>query len=268
MYKCKKCEFKTENKSEIGNHYKYHHNEKIILNCKFCQKEFKSQGRLLTHEKNCKGEKIKEVKICPKCNFEIKANFDKHLNYCDGRGPRRKRPKLGLGWSKGLNKFSDERIAKISKSLENRVYKGTKHTEETKKLLSEIMKKRYESGWESTAGRCKKLEYDSPVAGKVKVDGNWEFRVAEYLDKIGVTWVRNKKRFRYFNSIDDKISTYCPDFYVSDWDCYIEVKGFKTELDEIKWKQFKGNLEIWDKDKLNTLGIDTRYRKRKNVQIV
>lgn len=265
MYKCKKCEFETENKSEIGNHYKYSHNKNNILTCKSCQKYFKSQGGLKNHVNNCKGKKTKEIKICPKCKFEIKANFDKHLNYCDGRGPRRNRPKPGLGWSKGLNKFTDERIAKISKSLENRVYKGTKHTEETKRLLSEIMKKRYESGWESTAGRCKKIEYYSPIAGKIKVDGNWEYRVAEYLDRLGVIWKRNKKRFKYFNLIKDRISTYCPDFYVSEWNCYIEVKGFKTELDEIKWKQFNENLEIWDKNKLDSLGIDTKYKKVKEV---
>jgi hypothetical protein len=265
MYKCKKCEFETENKSEIGNHYKYSHNKNNILTCKSCQRDFKSQGGLKNHVNNCKGKKTKEIKICPKCKFEIKANFDKHLNYCDGRGPRRNRPKPGLGWSKGLNKFTDERIAKISKSLENRVYKGTKHTEETKRLLSEIMKKRYESGWESTAGRCKKIDYYSPIAGKIKVDGNWEYRVAEYLDRLGVIWKRNKKRFKYFNLIKDRISTYCPDFYVSEWNCYIEVKGFKTELDEIKWKQFNENLEIWDKNKLDSLGIDTKYKKVKEV---
>ena len=35
-----------------------------------------------------------------------------------------------------------------------------KHTEETKLLLSKIMKERYENGWESKAGRCKKIEYN------------------------------------------------------------------------------------------------------------
>jgi hypothetical protein len=261
MYKCNKCEFETENKSEIGNHYKYKHSNNIILNCKKCKKEFKTKNGLFKHEENCKGPKLKESKICPKCNFELKANFDKHINYCDGRGPRRKRPKQGYGWSKGLNKFTDDRINKISKSLQNREYKGNKHTEETKKLLSDIMRERYSNGWESTAGRTKKLDYESPIAGKIKVDGNWELRVAKYLDSIEVKWSRNKKRFQYFNSLKNKISTYCPDFYVSDWSCYIEVKGYKTELDDIKWSQFSGKLQIWDKKKLNNLGIDTSYKK-------
>ena len=48
MYKCNKCEFETDNKSEIGNHYKYSHNKNnIILTCKSCDKEFKSQGGMI-----------------------------------------------------------------------------------------------------------------------------------------------------------------------------------------------------------------------------
>ena len=36
----------------------------------------------------------------------------------------------------------------------------------------------------------------------------------------------------------------------------------KTELDEIKWKQFEYKLEIWDKKKLDSLGIDTKYKRK------
>ena len=54
-------------------------------------------------------------------------------------------------------------------------------------------------------------------------------------------------------------STYCPDFFVIDWNKYIEVKGYKTELDEIKWTQFEEKLEIWDKNKLKSLGIKAKW---------
>ena len=124
------------------------------------------------------------------------------------------------------------------------------------------MLERYSNGWESTAGRCKKITYISNIAGEIKVDGNWELQVAKYLDSLNVLWIRNKKRFKYFNTIKQKISTYCPDFYVYDWKSYIEVKGYKTELDDIKWKQFTEKLEIWDKKKLVDLGLDIKYKKK------
>lgn len=205
------------------------------------------------------------VTVCNKCGFEIKCGFEKHFKSCDGRGPRRKREKQGFGWSKGLTKDNDIRLKKLSDKLKGRKHSGYKHTSMMKKMLSDKMKKRYESGWESTAGRCKKISYESPIAGKIKVDGNWELRVAKYLDDIKVNWERNKKRFEYFNHLKNRISTYCPDFYVSDWKCYLEVKGYKTDLDEIKWSQFSEKLEIWDKKKLDSLGIDTKYRKRKET---
>jgi hypothetical protein len=198
--------------------------------------------------------------VCQKCGFTIKLNYDRHYNYCDGNGPRRLRnkDKNKKVWNKGLSKENDDRIKKISENLKLKIPK--KHTEETKLLLSKIMKDRYENGWESTAGRTKKLDYESHVAGKIKVDGNWELKVAIYLDDIGVKWIRNKKRFDYFNSLKNKMSTYCPDFYVYDWDIFIEVKGYKTELDDIKWSQFKEKLEIWDKTKLISLGIKLNGR--------
>ncbi len=261
MYKCKICEFITDSVSQIGNHYKSQHSDEKEFICDKCGLKFKNKGGLSCHVKKCTGIKITNGnKLCSKCNFVIANNFEKHFNYCDGKGPRRKREKQGYGWSKGLTKETDERLLKISESLKGR--DGYKHTEETKELLSKLMKERYANGWESTAGRCEKLDYISPIADKIKVDGNWELRVAKYLDKIGVIWERNKKRFNYFNSITGKNATYCPDFFVKNWNCFIEVKGYKTELDDIKWKQFEYNLQIWNKQKLIELGIDVKYRKK------
>jgi len=267
MYYCKVCDFVTNNASEIGNHYKYEHNEKVEIECDKCGKKVKSKGGLTYHLKKCKGPKISKAKTCEKCNFLIKQNFEKHFNYCDGSGPRRKKPGFGSGkgWSKGLTKDTDYRVMKISEGMKNSnyIYKPHNHTEETKNKISQLMIDRYATGWESTAGRCKKIEYVSNVAGIIKVDGNWELRVAKYLDTLSVKWIRNKKRFKYNNTIKNCISTYCPDFYVYDWNIFIEVKGYKTELDEIKWIQFKEKIEIWDKNKLNDLGIDTSYKKLK-----
>ena len=99
------------------------------------------------------------------------------------------------------------------------------------------------------------LDYESPIAGKIKIDGNWELKVAEYLDFLKVKWKRNKKRFSYFNVFKNKESTYCPDFWVEDWNTFIEVKGYETDLDRCKWAQFSEPLLIWKKDKLKELNL-------------
>lgn len=273
--KCKFCDFETDNVSVIGNHYKYKH-PKIVngLKCDICNKTFKTITGLKSHKKPaCDKNVLKNnrIKDCPKCGFFIKSNFEKHLNYCDGSGPRRKRIGKGQGWILG-KKYDDIYGLERSKEIKNKISKkligkitGLSSTEsgeiERRNKIRNKINERYKNGWESTAGRCKKYEYNSKIAGNIKVDGSWELGVAKYLDGIGVKWIRNKNRFKYFNSIKNRISTYCPDFFVEDWNSYIEVKGYKTELDVIKWSQFKYNLEVWDKEKLKLLGIDVKYKK-------
>lgn len=155
------------------------------------------------------------------------------------------------------------RTSHFKKLNDGSTWKGRHHKPETKKLLSskiagrqmssifceqrsEEMKRRYANGWESKAGRTVKIDYVSPIAGVVKLDGSWELAVAKFLDSHNVKWIRNKKRFDYTDSTG-KNRTYCPDFYLLETNTFIEVKGYITELDRSKWSQFTGNLEIWDK---------------------
>jgi hypothetical protein len=205
--------------------------------CKFCQREINNRGSLVAHENVCK---LNPNKIIYK------------------RSPNagRKKGKEYFVWNRGLDKDKDIRIAesaeKISVSLKGKP--GKKATEEAKKKMSESRKKLYASGWEPTCGRCKKYDYFSPIAGHIKLDGKWELATAKYLDSIGVNWIRNRKRFNYIKP-DGKESTYQPDFYVTDWTTYIEVKGYETDLDRAKWSQFPDKLEVWKRDKIESLKV-------------
>ena len=125
---------------------------------------------------------------------------------------------------------------------------------EDKMRLSLIMKEKYKNGWECKCGRAPKIDYESPIAGKIKVDGSWELKVVQFLDSLPLTWERNKKRFSYIN-LKGKESTYCPDFWIEEWNSYLEVKGYQTELDNCKWSQFKYPLIIWKKEDLKKLNL-------------
>ena len=212
--------------------------------------------------------------ICPKCGFEIKSNRKKHLHYCDGTGPRR------LKYSNPSKRGSTEFREKISNSIKEKYkndlewkesvrqsiinsYKNGTSTGEPKTEEGKIKKRekirnkaleRYRNGWEVKCGRCKKINYESPIAGKIKVDGSWELKYAQYLDSIGVIWERNKKRFPYLN-LKKEYSTYCPDFWVEDWNTYIEIKGYETELDRCKWSQFKEPLIVIRKKEMKQLKL-------------
>lgn len=139
-------------------------------------------------------------------------------------------------WCKG------KRFKIKSRSVQS--FYGKRHSSETKIKMSLSRKTLYESGWEAVAGRCKKYDYVSPIAGAIKVDGTWELAVCKYFDKMKFKWERNKRRFHYIKP-DGNNATYQPDFYVYDWQSYVEVKGYETELDRCKWSQFIESLKIF-----------------------
>ena len=131
---------------------------------------------------------------------------------------------------------------------------GRPQAESTKLKLRSQALQRYENGWEVKAGRCKKIKYVSPIAGEVLLDGSWELATAQYLDSLQLHWERNKKRFSYINE-QGKLSTYCPDFFVRSWESYLEVKGYETRKDKLKWGQFPEPLLVWKREDLISRGI-------------
>lgn len=216
----------------------------------------------------CGKEAIKQITSSKKwccstsinsCEYRRKINSDSKK----GKAPVFKnghpRPMLGKApYNKGktYEELHGEEKAKLLKEKSRRYaikhIAGKKHSEKTKQKLSKITFNRHANGWDNKAGRCKKYKYYSPIAGHVSLDGTWELKVAKWLDKQGYTWTRNTIFFQYKN-LEGKLATYTPDFYVHEFNSYLEVKGYETELDRCKWSQFPGNLIIWKKAEIEAL---------------
>lgn len=143
-------------------------------------------------------------------------------------------------------------------------------SEETRRKLSEHGKrnlaKRYADGWQPKAGRCRKIDYESPIAGHVKVDGTWELLVAQWLDHRGVQWTRNTQRFKYINTKGEQ-AHYTPDFYVED-EGYLEVKGYETDLDRCKWQQFQHPLRVLKRKEIEEIRHWKRGREADDVRLL
>ncbi|HEY6435359.1 MAG TPA: hypothetical protein VIY47_02125, partial [Ignavibacteriaceae bacterium] len=152
-------------------------------------------------------------------------------------------------WNKGITKDKDPRIAKYAEKNSIRLLgkPGHKHTEESKQKIRKSKQDLYASGWEPVCGRCKKYPYQKNDGEIITVDGTWELRFCKYLDAQNLTWRRNKKRFPYIKP-NGIASTYQPDFYVEEWQCYVEIKGYETELDRCKWSCFTEPLKILRKN--------------------
>lgn len=209
------------------------------MDCKFCEKNCKNYNSLINHERLCKENPNRQ---------EVVSNF---IEY------NKKRKDLGI---KGTNQYtkakllglpkpvmSDETRKKLSESSKNR-----KYTEEQKKKHSESMKRAVENHPNSytknnVVGRVKNIIYNG-----IKLKGKWEVIVAKWLDLNNIKWEHETKSFDYeWNGI----RKYYPDFYLPEFDLFIEVKGYETERDRCKWKDIS-NLIILKLDEIKKIKTD------------
>lgn len=92
---------------------------------------------------------------------------------------------------------------------------GRPHTEETKRKISQKL------SINNKGGRAKWYE----VAGQ-KVQGTWERNVALKLEELEIEWIKlktNRDVLEY--SMNNKVRCYTPDFYLPEYDVYLEIKG-------------------------------------------
>ena len=66
------------------------------------------------------------------------------------------------------------------------------------------------------------------------MDSSWESIFANYLNQNNIKWIKNKKSFKYI--FENEEHSYYPDFYLEDFDLYVEIKGRETERDKAKYK--------------------------------
>jgi len=213
------------------------------MECKYCEKSCKNHNSLRNHERLCKSNPNKQKSVS---NF-IQYNIRRKSLGLKGSNQFTKAEKLGLP----KPKVSEETKKKISK-----IKKGVKYSDEQKKKWSEIMKltvQKYPESYtkNNVVGRVKNIEYKG-----VKLKGNWEVLVAKWFDDNNVVWEHETKCFDYVWNGDRK---YYPDFYLPEFDMYVEVKGYETERDLAKWKSVH-NLVVFklneiNKIKNNTLGL-------------
>lgn len=202
--------------------------------CKYCGKICKNKNSLAQHEIRCKENPNK-------INLEYLSNRDySNINF-NPSNQFIKAKKLGLP----IPKMSDETKQKISN-----VWKGKKHTKETKKKISKTMQQVVKEKPESyngvnINGKVKKYDYNG-----IKLDGSWELLVAQYLDFNNIKWERPNIGFEYFWENSNHI--YYPDFYLPEYNMYIEVKGFERKRDLYKW-QSVSNLIIIKQNEISKI---------------
>jgi hypothetical protein len=122
-------------------------------------------------------------------------------------------------------------------------------TEERKQRQRESMRKAVEKFPEAfnsgNRGRVKQMKVDG-----INVQGTWEFDFYCWCKEQNLLISRVVTPFAYeFNGRKN----YFPDFYLSDFDLYVEIKGYRTEKDNAKWKQFPNELAVVQLKEINSI---------------
>ena len=201
-----------------------------MQHCKFCDKECKNDNSLRNHQR-----------LCPKNDDRVYVNG---MTGKKGGNQYTKAEKLGL--PKPIISLE------TSKKLSDSVLSRSKNWQEIngKKISKTVNEKVANGEWHTSLAKHMHIDYNG-----VDMHGNWELQYAIDLDSKNIKWIKCKESFGYI--FEGKPKRYTPDFYLIETDEYIEIKGYKTEKDDVKWSQFPKDkvLKVLMKNELTLLGI-------------
>lgn len=187
--------------------------------CRYCGRICKNDNSLRNHERLCKENPDRQILV---------SNFIKWNEYRKGKHLQKVSNQYIKAKETGsIYVISDETRQKLSDSSKGRV-----HTEEHKEKLSKIMKDVAKDN--SNYSFSKNKYFKKEIIDGFRMDSSWESIFANYLNQNNIKWVKNKKSFRYI--FENEEHSYYPDFYLEDFNLYIEIKGQETERDKAKYK--------------------------------
>lgn len=199
-----------------------------MLLCKFCNKECKNDNSQRNHQRLCKS------------NPDIADTKPKSAKWYQAM---RDRKTLGVGsnqWIKAKQTGIDYVVKEETRKKLSNASSKQRHSEETKKKISEGIKKAIERNpnayTSSNRGRTKEIIYNG-----IKFQGRWELEFFQFCESNDIQITRPNEWFEYTWNGARK---YFPDFYLSEYDLYVEVKGYETERDHAKWSQFPKKLKV------------------------
>lgn len=190
-----------------------------------------------------------KMEICKIClrEFKTKQALNSHIGYHNN--PNRKsgfinyNEKIRKGeiiktnnnqFTKAKNEgkifiVSDETKKKISLKVKDRKQSIEEREKRSKSMQLAVKKYPLSYSANNVCGRTKIQEYNGH-----KLNGKWELEFAKWLDESHIKWTNIMNGFEYY--WNDNKHIYFPDFYLSELNIYVEIKGYERERDIEKWK--------------------------------
>ena len=204
--------------------------------CQFCNKKFTKVSSVISHERFCKLNPNREIPPFELNGFHEKLRSENKLH-----NQYTKAESLGLP----KPTVSEETLQKLSISASNRVW-SEEQKQNHSKIMLKVAKEKPDSYSAGNQGRCKTYEIDG-----IKLKGSWEVKYYLYCKENKIKTERPTVGFTYF--WEGKNRTYYPDFYHSDHNTYVEIKGYETERDQAKWNKFPETLLIFKEKEIKQI---------------
>lgn len=160
--------------------------------CIYCRKACKNANSLRNHERLCKLNPNRHFTKFNDQEWQKRKGTNQYIKAKQEGKPMPKYPKRLGSWL------------------------GRHHTEESKRKISEKL------SLNNRGGRCKWYDYNG-----IQLQGTWELSIAKKLDTFQIHWKKTKELKYTLKYIDDnnKKHVYNPDFYLQEYNCFLEIKG-------------------------------------------
>lgn len=178
------------------------------MNCNYCNRTFTTKSGVSLHSKSCKN------------------NPDRVPGFWESEAYKKQQSDI----RKSQPPLSEETRKKISETTIKNQRTPEYRAKQSLRMKQAVLDHPDSYSDKNVVGRSKHFEVNG-----VRFNSTWEYIVAQYLDLHNIKWTRKGiKPIPYL--WNDSWHLYFPDFLIETADIYIEVKGYETERDRVKWK--------------------------------
>jgi len=155
------------------------------------------------------------------------------------------------------NPFYGKKHTDVAKQKNREAHLGNVHDDNYKDLMSKRMTGQNNPSYGIPRNwNSKSIYYDSPLQGKIYLRSSYELAYAKYLDEHKILWMYEIETF------DLGDNTYTPDFFLPQFEKFVEIKGYMSKIAQEKinkfLEQYPWDLEVLKKDDLIKLGCDIK----------
>ena len=237
----------------------------LIFKCDMCEVEF---SRNLKSVNRMKKNRIYDKDYCKICCRKMLNNREEYKKNMSNviKKLHLDHPEIGIKISNSM-KTSGANVGDKN-GMKKKEAREKVSIARKKMLLDPDLRKEYsersKKAWKDgkfdgvRVGQCKWFEYNHSDGKKYKVQGTWELAFIKWLDKNKLKFDCHKKWIPYI--LDGNTKNWYPDFYVYDWNSYVDVKCLyfykKDKFDAIEICNPDIKIKILFKEDLLKLGVE------------